>query len=61
MATDRGEYRQAAGVHLDKGRSGFDNDNTHYPYFCRRLDDWALIRLWLASLHDRKRGTCQVS
>jgi hypothetical protein len=45
----------------DKGRSGFGNDNTHYPYPCRRRHDRAVTGLWLASLHDGKRGTCQVS
>ncbi len=45
----------------DKSRSGFGNDNTHYPYPCRRRHDRAVTGLWLASLHDGKRGTRQVS
>jgi hypothetical protein len=37
------------------------NDSTNYPYPYRRHHDRAVTGLWLASLHDGKRGTCQVS
>ena len=39
----------------------FGNDNTHCPYLCRRRHDCAVTGLWLANLHDDKRGTRQVS
>ena len=38
-----------------------DNDDTHYAYPCRRPHDRAVTGFWLVSLHDEKRGTCQVS
>ena len=38
-----------------------DNDDTHYAYPGRRPHDRAVTGLWLASLHDGKRGTRQVS
>ncbi len=44
-----------------KGLSGFGNDSTHYPHACRRHHDRAVTGLWLASLHDGKRGTSQIS
>jgi hypothetical protein len=37
------------------------NDNTHHAYLCRRHHDLAITGLWLVSLHDGKRGTCQIS
>ncbi len=40
---------------------GFGHDNTHDPYLCRRHHDRAVSGLWLASLHDGKRGTRQIS
>src|SRR5262249_39873107 len=48
-------------ISFDKSRNGFGNDNTHYPYPYRRHHDRAVTGGWLASLHDGKRGTCQVS
>jgi hypothetical protein len=35
--------------------------STHYPRHCRRHHDLAVTGLWLASLHDGKRGTSQIS
>jgi hypothetical protein len=35
--------------------------STHHPHHRSRYHDRAVIWLWLASLHDGKRGTCQVS
>jgi hypothetical protein len=37
------------------------NDSTHYLHSCRRHHNRAVTGLWLTSLHDGKRGTCQVS
>ena len=42
-------------------RDGYDSDSTHYLHSCRRHHNRAITGLWLASLHDRKRGACQVS
>jgi hypothetical protein len=42
-------------------REGYDSDNTHYLHTCRRHHNRAVTGLWLAGLHDGKRGTCQVS
>jgi hypothetical protein len=42
-------------------RAGFGNDSTHYLHSCRRHHNRAVTGLWLTSLHDGKRGTCQVS
>jgi hypothetical protein len=41
--------------------AGFGNDSTHYPNLCRRHHDRAVTCFWLASLHDGKRGTGQIS
>jgi hypothetical protein len=40
---------------------GFGNDNTYYPHPCCRHHDRAVTGSWLASLHDGKPGTRQVS
>src|SRR5215470_17369358 len=40
---------------------GLGRDSTHYLHSCRRHHNRAVTGLWLASLHDGKRGTCQVS
>ena len=37
-----------------------DNDDTRYAYSGRRHHDRAVTGLWLVSLHDEKRGTCQI-
>jgi hypothetical protein len=42
-------------------QQGYGNDSTHYPHPCRRHHDRAVTGLWLASLHDGKRGTSQIS
>jgi hypothetical protein len=42
-------------------RQSYGHDSTHHPHPCRRHHDRAVTGLWLASLHDGKRGTCQVS
>ena len=42
-------------------RDGYDSDSTHYLHSCRRHHNRAITGLWLASLHDGKRGACQVS
>src|SRR5215472_3903198 len=42
-------------------REGYDSDSTHYLHSCRRHHNRAVTGLWLASLHDGKRGTCQIS
>jgi hypothetical protein len=41
--------------------AGFGNDSTHYPNPCRRHHERAVTGFWLASLHDGKRGTSQIS
>jgi len=41
-------------------RAGLGNDSTHYLHSCRRHHNRAVTGLWLTSLHDGKRGTCQV-
>jgi hypothetical protein len=41
--------------------ASFGNDSTHYPNLCRRQHDRAVTCFWLASLHDGKRGTGQIS
>src|SRR5262245_10724846 len=41
----------------DMSPSGrLDNDNAHYASFCGRHHDRFVNGLWLASLHDKKRG-----
>jgi hypothetical protein len=37
------------------------NDDSHYACPCRRHHHRAVTGLWLVSLHDGKRGTCQIS
>jgi hypothetical protein len=39
----------------------YSSVRTHYLHSCRRHHTRAVTGLWLASLHDRKRGTCEVS
>ncbi len=36
-------------------------DSTHYLHSCCRHHNRTVTGIWLASLHDGKRGTCQVS
>jgi hypothetical protein len=42
-------------------QQGYGNDSTHYPHPCRRHHNRTVTGLWLASLHDGKRGTSQIS
>jgi hypothetical protein len=45
----------------DMGPNGFGNDNAHYATFCGLHHDRVVTSLWLASLHDDRRGSCQIS
>ena len=49
------------GANWNEGLGGFGNDSTHYPYPCRRHHDRPVTGLWVARLHDAKRGTSQIS
>jgi hypothetical protein len=42
-------------------RQRYGNDSTRYPHPCRRDHDRIVTGVWLASLHDGRRGACQVS
>jgi hypothetical protein len=42
-------------------QQGYDSDRTHCLHSCHRDHNRAVTSLWLANLHDGKRGACQVS
>jgi hypothetical protein len=46
---------------IDMGPNGFGNDNAHYASFCGLHRGRVVTSLWLASMHDDKRGSCQIS
>jgi hypothetical protein len=57
-----GELRRAFQLSVAQlKRDGYDSDSADYLHSCHRHHNRPVTGLWFASLHDGKRGTCQVS